>query len=176
LKSSSAAGKFAARYVKPAAGRTLIVGSFIADGKEDRRRAFPNALGVDMRDGPGVDRVVNLEDALPSDIGFFQHVECCSVLEHSRRPWLLAANLERVLVAGGTLHLSVPFIWRYHGYPGDLWRFTHEAVRELFQAIEWTHLMYASNRLRDDHFVNGLDNKGHPYLPRCEVVGFGVRK
>lgn len=171
----SAAEKFLRRFVRPAKGRTLIVGSMIESGKADRRLAFPEALGVDMRDGPGVDRVVNLEEQLPADLGTFAHVECWSVLEHSRRPWLLAANIERLLVPGGTLHLTVPFIWRYHDYPGDLWRFTHEGVLELFPGIDWKHLMYASSELRPDHYVRALKTLKHPYLPRCEIVGFGVR-
>jgi SAM-dependent methyltransferase len=176
LKPSCAAADFERRFVQPAAGRTLIVGSLICSEKPDRRRLYPDVLGVDMRPGPGVDRVLNLEDELPPDIGTFRHVECCSVLEHSRRPWLLAANVERLLEPGGTLYFSVPFIWRYHDYPGDLWRFTHEGVIELFPQISWERLMYASNKLRPDHYSKAVELEGHPYMPRSEVVGFGVRK
>jgi len=170
---SSAERKFVKKYVRPQEGRTLIVGSFIAGGKEDRRKAFPDAWGVDMRPGPGVDEVFDLEN-YPHHMGKFAHIECLSVLEHSRRPWMLAQTLEWLLVPGGTLHLSVPFIWRFHSYPSDYWRFTAEGVKSLFVNIEWQVLMYASDRLRPDHYLKAMESE-HPYLPRTEVLGFGTR-
>jgi hypothetical protein len=171
----SPADEFVAQFVRPLEGRTLIAGSFVADGKADRRRLYKDVLGVDMRKGFGVDRVLDLEEPLPQDIGQFEHIECLSVLEHSRRPWMLAANLERLLMEGGTLHLSVPFVWRFHDYPSDYFRFTAEGVRVLFPGIRWVALAYASNRLRGDHYLGALDVSGHPFMPRCEVIGFGVR-
>ncbi len=170
------AERFARDHVAPRAGRTLIVGSFVAEGKEDRRARYPKVLGVDMRPGPGVDRVLNLEDQLPDDLGQFAHVECWSVLEHSRRPWLLAANIERLMKPGATLHLTVPFVWRYHDYPGDLWRFTHEAVQELFPGIQWSAIRYASDKLRPDTYIRAREEEEHPYFPRTEVLGFGVKR
>lgn len=169
--------RFEGRYVRPAPGRTLIVGSRVYDGKSDRRALYPEAVGVDMLEGPGVDRVLNLEDDLPADLGQFAHVECLSVLEHSARPWLLAANIERVMVKGATFYLSVPFVWRVHGYPGDYWRFTADAVRVLFPGIRWAELRYASDRLRPDTYLKAVElgEEAHPHFPRCEVLGFGVR-
>lgn len=166
---------FAAQHVSPKQGRTLIAGSFIADGKVDRGAAYQDVLGVDMRPGPGVDLVLNLEDDLPADIGQFAHVECLSVLEHSQRPWMLAANLERLLEPGGTIHLSAPFVWRFHDYPSDFFRYTAEGVRSLFPGITWHALAYASNKLRQDHFLKSVEIAGHPYMPRCEVIGFGEK-
>lgn len=166
---------FAAQHVRPRKGRALIVGSFVAAGKEDRRGAFKDALGVDMRPGPGVDRVIDLENDLPADLGQFAHIECWSVLEHSRRPWLLAANLERLMKPGATIHLTVPFVWRFHNYPSDLFRYTAEGVRSLFDNVKWEKLMYAGDKLREDHYLRAQEFEGHPYFPRCEVVGFGVR-
>lgn len=172
----SPAETFQRKWVEPRPGRTLIVGSYVTEGKEDRRRRYQDAIGVDMRAGPGVDVVANLEAALPSGLGRFAHVECWSVLEHSRRPWKLAENIERLMLPGGTLHLTVPFVWRYHDYPGDFWRFTHEGVLALFPGITWTRLMYASDKLRDDHYVKAAEVGGHPFLPRTEVIGFGIRQ
>lgn len=167
--------QFEARYVRPVAGRTLICGSRLYEGREDRRALFANAIGVDMLAGPGVDLVHNLEDDC-SDLGRFGHIECLSVLEHSARPWLLAANLEQLLKRNGTLYVSAPFAWRVHAYPSDYWRFTQEAVQVLFPRIRWERLMYASSKLKPDHYIKGVDIGGHPHLPRTEVVGFGVRK
>jgi SAM-dependent methyltransferase len=172
---SRTAEKFERRYVHPKPGRTLIVGSAIESDKEDRRSRYADVLGVDMREGAGVDRVLDLENELPDDLGKFDHVECLSVLEHSRRPWNLARNLERLMEPGATMFLLVPFVWRFHSYPNDLWRFTHEGVKELFPGIRWESLMYASDKLRPDHYLRAVELQ-HVYLPKTEVAGFGIRR
>ena len=86
-----------------------------------------------MQEGEGVDLVLDLEESLPEGLGTFAHVECMSVLEHSKRPWLLAANPEQLMEPGATIFVSVPFIWRFHGYPSDYFRLTPEALPVLFR-------------------------------------------
>jgi SAM-dependent methyltransferase len=162
-------------HVRSKAGRTLIVGSQIYKGREDRRLAFTHAVGIDMLPGPGVDLVWNLEEAPPLGWDQFDHIECRSVLEHSRRPWLLAANLERMLVKGGTLDLSVPFVWNVHAYPDDYWRFTVPAVRELFPRIEWSALMYCGATLYENGKTPRAMVEGHIHIARTEVLGAGFR-
>ena len=161
------------------AGRTLIVGSHVYAGRTDRRLAYDDVVGVDMIPGDGVDRVLNMEDPLPADFGVFDHVECISVLEHSRQPWLLAANIERVLEPGGTLDLSVPFVWRVHGYPEDHWRFTVSGVRLLFPNIDWARLDFVvigeGYELKVVSKVPVVSLPLGPYFARAEVHGFGVR-
>ncbi len=90
---------FERKFRRPKEGRTLIVGSHVYGGREDRRKLYKKAVGVDMIAGPGVDVVADLEDTgsimdLWTGDGPFDHVECRSVLEHSRRPWRLARNIE----------------------------------------------------------------------------------
>lgn len=169
--------KFEAKYRKPKEGRTLIVGSRVYATREDRRKLYPDAIGVDMLEGPGVDIVANLEEPvewLPGGM-LFDHIECISVLEHSRRPWLLAANIERLMAPGATLHLSVPFVWRPHFYPGDFFRYTVAGVESLFPTIKWDALRYASqDALWKDDAKQPRQMIGRAvYFPRCEVLGFG---
>ncbi len=170
--------QFEAEFVRPRAGRTLIVGSQIYRGKEDRRQRYPEAIGVDMLAGEGVDDVVDLEEELPGwMVGAFAHVECMSVLEHSRRPWLLAANIERALQPGGTLYVSVPFCWRFHGYPSDYYRFTPQALPVLFAEVEWSALRRgAGERLLPDLKMPTIKKHGLPHFARTETFGFGVRR
>jgi hypothetical protein len=177
LPTFSASEEFERLYVRPKPGRTLIVGSYITEGKADRRLLHADACGVDMRDGPGVDDVVNLEIfPFRMVLGLFDHVECLSVLEHSRRPWLLAANIERLMLPASTLHLSVPFVWRVHSHPSDYWRMTTDAVRELFPLIEWQTLLYGDIALHEGVKSPAMrDDKGNLYVSRSEVFGFGVR-
>lgn len=162
--------EFSNQYVKPLAGRTLVTGSHVFPGREDRRLLYANAVGVDIQVGPGVDIVADLEEPC-SFLGQFSHIDCISVLEHSRRPWLLAQNIEDLLVEGGTLFVSAPFSWREHGYPDDYWRFTESGLRLLFPRIQWEEIMYAGRRLRRKAKRVLVD--GFPCFPRQEVVGFG---
>lgn len=167
---------FEREFVKPRPGRTLVVGSQVYRDKPDRRQRYADVLGVDMLAGPGVDRVLDLEEALPADLGSFEHVECMSVLEHSRRPWLLAANLERLLEPGGTLFVAVPFCWRSHGYPDDYWRFTPSGLRALFPQIVWEHLRLGwADELTEGPRIATLRKGDLPYFARTETFGFGIR-
>ncbi|WP_143694841.1 class I SAM-dependent methyltransferase [Variovorax sp. JS1663] len=149
------------------------MGSHVYEDKEDRRQRYADVVGVDMLEGPGVDLVLDLERDLPGDVGQFDHVECMSVLEHSRRPWLLAANIQRLMAPGATIFCTVPFCWRIHGYPSDYWRMTPDGVRELFPEVEWTALMLASNELTDGPKAPTIKRNDHPYFSRTETVGFG---
>jgi SAM-dependent methyltransferase len=172
--------KFFRKFRKPREGRTLIVGSHIYGGREDRRKLYPDAVGVDMVAGPGVDVVADLEDwAMVTDLlqpASFDHVECRSVLEHSRRPWLLAQNLEALMKPGATFDFSVPFVWRVHAYPSDYFRYTAEGVRALFPGIDWTRIQYATDKhLSKIAKLEGKSIDGAVHLARCEVVAWGVR-
>lgn len=156
-------------------GRTLIVGSQVYRTRQDRRLLYEDVLGIDMLPGPGVDRVLNLEEKLPTDIGIFSHIECCSVLEHSQRPWLMAINIENLLVPNGTLDLEVPFVWRVHAYPSDYWRFTVEGVRLLFPNIGWNQLGYYHNDQFRTKITNRVTIEKVPHFARTTVKGSGFR-
>lgn len=173
----SPTGDFERLYVRPRQGRTLIVGSQIYAGKEDRRKRYQDALGVDMLDGPGVDLVGDLEEPVPpSMVGAFSHIECMSVLEHSRRPWLLAGNLQAVLESEGTIFVAVPFCWRVHNYPADYWRFTYQGIEALFPGVQWRAAAYAHEALTwVDTKVPVKKIEGFPYYPRTELLAFGVK-
>jgi hypothetical protein len=91
-------------------------------------------LGVDLQPGPGVDIVQDL--AAPWDVvdaalagRRFGTVFCLSVLEHCRRP----------------------FAWKFHGYPSDYWRFTHEGVKQLFPGVAFADADTVLASERDRH-------------------------
>lgn len=169
---------FERETVRHRKGRTLIAGSQVTHGKKDRRKLYPKAIGIDQIDMNGVDRIMNLEEEIPSElIGYFAACDCLSVLEHSRRPWLLAANIERMLMKGGTLFISVPWHWRRHDYPGDFWRISADGLRVIFPSIEWKRIAYAANQLlpEDCKKIESVHIDGHSYIARTETVGFGVK-
>lgn len=155
-------------------GRTLVVGSKVYGNKLDRRTVYPDAIGVDLFEGDGVDITHDLETPLPDDMGMFDHVDCCSVLEHVKRPWRLCENVEAVMTDGATILLQVPFVWRVHDYPGDYWRFTTESFEILFPSIKWIRTGYLMDTLFK-HGTLSLDKGGKKYLQRSEAIGFGVK-
>ncbi len=166
---------FERAHVRPKPGRTLIVGSHLYREKEDRRLRYRDVIGVDMQAGPGVDRVLDMEEPLPDDLGTFEHVECMSVLEHSKRPWLLAANVERLMNPGATLYVTVPFVFRIHGYPDDYWRLTPRAVALIFPSIVWRAQRLVNWQVEEEGRIKLRVEKiaGTPWFPRTETMCFG---
>lgn len=156
------------------AGRTLVVGAKVYGEKPDRRKVYANAVGLDLFDGEGVDFTHNMENPLPAEFGLFDHVDCCSVLEHCERPWLMCQNIEAAMCDGATLLLQVPFVWRVHNYPGDYWRFTTESFRILFPNIEWISRGYLMEYEYSKR-TNAMNKGGRRYLERSEAIGFGVK-
>lgn len=180
----SGADQFEQEYVRPKPGLTAIIGSKIYnDAKPDRRKLYPNAVGIDMFEGDGVDRVLDLTKRLPDDLwDAFDHVECFSTLEHCERPWLMAANIERMMIVGGTIHVTVPFAWRRHAYPNDFWRMSPAALDILFPKTEWSYKGLATNQElfpADLKRLPSIKTAGavepHIYLERLETCGFGQR-
>lgn len=164
--------QFADEFVRQTPGPVLVVGSLIYPGRLDWRARHPNGVGVDMLAGDGVGVVANLEySPLPET---FAHIECLSVLEHTERPWKVAENLQEMLVEGGSIFVSVPWVWKYHGYPNDLWRFSHMTLPVLFPSIRWETVRYGVNgRLQESERSPKTGPEGH--LPKMELFGFGVK-
>lgn len=170
---------FERHFVKPRAGRTLIVGSRVYNDKPDRRRRYPtgSVVGVDMLPGEGADVVLDMEGPVSlADFGgdLFDHVECLSVLEHSRRPWLVAASIERCMRPGSTLFVTVPFCWPVHAYPSDYWRVTPAALEVLFPGVEWVERRLVNQTVVDGTKIKRQKIGGFPHFPRTETFGFGV--
>lgn len=166
--------RFQDKWLGIANGRTLVIGSKVYGDKPDRRKLYADALGLDLFEGEGVDVVHDLEEPLPNSYGKFGHVDCFSVMEHCERPWLMAHNIERLLVSNGTILLSVPFCWRVHGYPSDVWRMTTKALDVIFPRMQWFSRGYAvGNRVRK--IVPGkIDDDGH-WMARAELVAAGIK-
>ena len=116
-------------------GPILEVGSFQVEAGQpwaDLRQLFPGKeyVGLDLRPGPGVDLVGDVED-LPLADGSVGAVLALSTFEHVRRFWRGFEEVRRVLRPGGALLVSCPFNVRIHPHPSDYWRFTPEALDAL---------------------------------------------
>ncbi|HEV3011618.1 MAG TPA: class I SAM-dependent methyltransferase [Burkholderiales bacterium] len=139
---------FLTRSMPRTDGPVLEVGSRDYGNTENFRDVYAQNeyVGVDLSAGKNVDRVIDLVAGvgeLPE--GHFALAICCSVLEHVRRPWDMAGNLTRLLRPGGAIYIAVPWVWRYHAYPDDYFRFSWRGIAELFPGIAWTRLAYSTN-------------------------------
>lgn len=109
-----------------AEGSTLEVGSLDVNGSARRFFTGPY-VGVDMREGPGVD-VVASAAAMPFPDRSFDTIVCTEMLEHDPAWWWSLQEMARVLRRGGHLILTT----RGNGFgqhmePSDYWRFMPES-------------------------------------------------
>ena len=90
-------------------------------------------LGMDIHPAAGVDIVADahfLSSAVA--VGSLSGVFSRAVLEHIAAPWLVAAEINRVLAIGGVTYHLVPQTFPVHEMPNDFWRYTDEALKVLF--------------------------------------------
>ena len=89
-------------------------------------------IGVDMRKGTGVDRVINGEK-LPFKNNSFDLILCLETLEHAEKPWVIAKEIERVLSKKGAMIVSSHQNMYIHKHPSDYFRFTPYGLSSLFK-------------------------------------------
>lgn len=186
---------FLQQFLPQVSGPILEIGSKDYGSTSSFRDIYPGCpyVGIDMEAGAGVDMVVDLEAGIgPLQENHFALGVCCSVLEHVPKPWKMAENITRVIAPGGRLYMSVPWVWRYHAYPDDYFRFSFRGVVSLFPDFDWSHVHYSTNV--EGEFVPitpenlGVDNQmaqhapaeggraPRKYLPYLMVNMLGVRR
>jgi len=150
------------RFMPAVNGPILEIGSKDYGNTATFRAAYPGQeyIGVDMEAGKDVDLVVDLTTGVGAlRKNHFALGICCSVLEHVRKPWVFAENIASVLRPGAALYMSVPWVWRYHAYPDDYFRFSWRGIMELFPAFEWSGICYSTN-VPNEFFDIDMDNPG----------------
>ena len=162
-------------------GPILEVGGRRVSKFPTNKSLFPDKeyLSLDLEMGDEVDIIHDMEKPLDRK---FNSVICCSVLEHVQRPWLVARNIERCLNPGGHLYVAAPFVWRYHNYPGDYWRYTDSTFKVIFPRIEWDFIYYATRKRGEIagtyHELSSIYKETLSTMSAtvCVVIGLGVRK
>jgi SAM-dependent methyltransferase len=109
-------------------------------GSKPYAKLFSNATSYE---GLDIDQPRNRERAIADhfyaggDFPFpdesFDNVVCSQVLEHVFDPDRFCAELARILIPGGKLLLTVPFIWDEHEQPWDSRRYTSFGLRDLME-------------------------------------------
>jgi SAM-dependent methyltransferase len=118
-------------------GPIVEIGSYQVEGQAqiaNLRSLFPGRayLGIDMRPGPGVDCVANVE-RLPCETASIGTVLALNTFEHVKHFWRGLEEVHRVLRPDGALILATPFYFHLHDYPHDYWRFTPAAYEALLE-------------------------------------------
>lgn len=170
-------------------GRVLEIGSKDYGNTQPFRDLFRGSeyVGVDLEAGPNVDFVVDLEQGLgPLSGKKFDLIIICSVLEHSPRPWVLAQHIQQALSDDGAVMSCHPWVWRYHKYPDDYFRFSPRGITSLFAELKfWLPMFYASSVQGEFYSFtenDGVDNQlayisedGRKYLPYLQTMMTGTR-
>lgn len=97
---------------------------------------------MDIQPDPSVDVVGDvLHPPFPDES--FDTVVSSHVMEHVRRPWLMAVQIHRLLRPGGHAVVISPFMYIEHRDPTDYFRFTVDGMRSLFEDIGMEVLLCA---------------------------------
>ena len=129
------------------------------EGFADLRPLFPKKkfVGCDMREGPGVDKILNLHNIdLPAEL--VGTVLCLDTLEHVEYPRKALKEIHRILKPGGMAIISSIMDFPIHDFPYDYWRFTPEAFKSLLNPFASFFVGYAG--IEDfPHIIVGIGFK-----------------
>jgi predicted SAM-dependent methyltransferase len=136
--------EFVQKFLKDYGGfkDILDVGSMDINGNV--KGLFPPGWykGIDMREGPNVDIVMNSHD-LVKKFGpkSFDVVICFDTLEHDEKFWITVSQMKKVLRSGGWLLMGAPGrACPLHDFPGDYWRFMPESFTTLLNDMKNIHV------------------------------------
>ena len=146
--------KFLAKY---SSENKLVLDIGCADGKY--RKYFPNRIGLDIKEGKGVD-VIGDAHNLPFENEKFDMVLCTEVLEHLHSPHIAISEMHRVLKKGGTLILTTRFIFSIHDAPHDYYRFTKYGLKYLLKD-KWQIIEIQEEASTKDTFAILLQRVGY---------------
>lgn len=102
-----------------------------------------NWVSIDLYDArPCIDLKMDLHK-LEFENDFFDFIEACAILEHCKKPWICAEEINRVLKSGGYCYLEVPFCQVYHptsaqgsqNNGGDYYRWTQQGIAEMMKPL-----------------------------------------
>lgn len=98
-------------------------------------------IGIDIEEGKNVDLVCDFsQKGIVDDLNWrekYSTIHCHCVLEHVADIFSFAQNIQDALSLSGILYITVPFAWKIHRIPIDMWRFTPQSIDYLFPNINF---------------------------------------
>ena len=138
------------------------IGSLQVPGQEEYADIRPffqgkQFVGCDMRDGPGVDRIENVEKMTFADdsVGTLLMLD---TLEHVANSQSAMREAFRVLKPGGFVAIVSVMDFAVHLHPSDYWRFTPQGFELLLEPFQPTWVFL----------------EGNPFCPHT-VIGYGLK-
>lgn len=126
------------------------------------RPFFPGRdyIGCDMREGPGVDKILNLHhiDVPDNTAGT---VIMLDTLEHVEYPHRALEEVHRILKPDGIVILSTVLDFRIHDAPSDYWRYTPDGIRSLLKPFRHS-FVGSAGRESFPHTLVGIGFKSNP--------------
>jgi SAM-dependent methyltransferase len=126
-------------------------------------------IGCDMREGPGVDKVLNLHN-IDEPAGSVGTVIALDTLEHVEFPHRALEEIHRILKPDGMVVVSSVLNFRIHSAPSDFWRFTPDGMRSVLRPFASAFVGYAGAD-KFPHTLVGIGFKGTP----CPLEQFEER-
>jgi SAM-dependent methyltransferase len=97
-----------------------------------RTQVSGNCLYLEVYPSRTADIVVEPSCEYPIKSSSIDGIGCFAVLEHTRKPWLVAQEIHRILKPGGKAFIDWPFLQPVHGYPSHYFNATREGLRSVF--------------------------------------------
>ena len=150
-------GKFLENYWHQGMETILEIGSYDVNGS--LRKMQPSGstwVGVDIEDGPGVDKVVEIGRPLPFDDSSFDLIVATSVFEHDPSFWKTLADMARLVKDTGHIFITAPSNGMVHRFPLDCFRFYPDASVSFLNIISDIR---PGSRL-EESFIGEQDHEG----------------
>jgi SAM-dependent methyltransferase len=115
--------------------KILEIGSREVTGKSDARERFANAeyIGFDYYPGDNVDVVGDAHKLSQYfEAEKFDIIYSSAVFEHFAMPWVVAAEIAKILKVGGVIFVETHFSYISHERPWHFFQFSDMALRVLF--------------------------------------------
>lgn len=165
---------FQARYqelAKTTSGRVLILGS--GDKVDYYKSLFPNCevITSDVHRQFKPDIIFDAHH-IPFKNATFNLVIAGQVLEHTMKPWVVASEIQRVLIPMGIAHIETPVNFPFHAHPYDFYRFTYTGLRSIFDRCKVQKSFVTEGNastvalMNSELFINSFSNK---YLRRVAL-------
>ncbi len=121
-----------------------------------RRDIYENCLYVEVYPSLTADLIMQPACRYPIASGSLDGIGCFAVLEHVEEPWVVAAELRRMLKPGGLIFIDWPFLQPVHGYPSHYYNATRFGLERMFADGFETLLLDTLPNQTPDHTISWI--------------------